>query len=58
MPATQIDDEIDGAILKQNQDQLKQEGEAELALIEKAADLGVNKPLDWGPVGRIINVKA
>lgn len=53
-----VDDAIDGELLKQSQNQMKAEGAAALSLIDGASDLGVNKPLSWGPVGRIINVKA
>ncbi len=53
-----VEDAIDGELLAQSHNQMKAEGAAALSLIDGASDIGVNKPLSWGPVGRTINVKA
>ena len=49
-------DELDIELLKKGQDQIKADGKTALALID-SANIGVNRPLSEGPVGRNINIK-
>ncbi len=53
MPPAVLEAEIDVAIEKTAQDQQKQEGSSVVSMIENA---GVNRPLDYGTVGRTINI--
>lgn len=45
--------QIEAALLKKSNDQMKSEGEAVVDMID---DAGINNPLSEGPIGRTINI--